>query len=323
MKKINNELTIGTHNGIFHSDEVIAISILKLLIDESTKFKVIRSRNIELLKSNCNILIDIGGGIFDHHQKGGNGKRSNGTSYASAGLIWKAFGPSLIQKLSSCKLNTNEIKMLWEKIDFSIVQQIDKEDNGEGKNTNIFNFIESFLPSWNEIKPEYDKQFNKVLFHASNILKQLIEKFIYEELGNKEIKQRIKNKKARIDNILIIPSQTITWINEIIAYNTKNSVTPIDFVVFPYPDGGYALQCVPCSLENKFSQRIPLPNSWAGETYNLPKITGINSAILCHKGKFFARAGNIIDAILMCQIATNIFNCAENMENKSKVRKKE
>ena len=46
----NNSLSIGTHNGIFHCDEIIAISILDLLYSGTKNINVIRSRDLELLK---------------------------------------------------------------------------------------------------------------------------------------------------------------------------------------------------------------------------------------------------------------------------------
>lgn len=105
---------------------------------------------------------------------------------------------------------------------------------------------------------------------------------------------------------MLIPSQTINWTEIIIKYNLLNSASPIDFVIFPYPAGGYALQCVPPSLENKFGQRTKLPNTWSGETTQLSRITGVKSATFCHKGCFFARTNELNDAIKLCMIATKI-----------------
>ena len=44
------EIRLGTHNGIFHRDEVIAISILKIVY-EDCETAIIRSRDINKLKS--------------------------------------------------------------------------------------------------------------------------------------------------------------------------------------------------------------------------------------------------------------------------------
>lgn len=65
-----NFYTVGTHDGVFHADEVFAIAFLKWI---GYDFRVIRTREKEIL-SQCDILIDVGGvhdpenGKFDHHQ---------------------------------------------------------------------------------------------------------------------------------------------------------------------------------------------------------------------------------------------------------------
>mgnify|MGYP002508944452 FL=1 len=48
--KNNINICIGTHNGIFHCDEVIAIAILALLNKPRGDTFVIRSRNLDFLK---------------------------------------------------------------------------------------------------------------------------------------------------------------------------------------------------------------------------------------------------------------------------------
>lgn len=298
-------LNVGTHNGIFHCDEIIAISILDILYNNKKNINVIRSRNIELLKNKANILIDIGAGKFDHHQKGGNGKRKNGVEYASSGLIWKEFGKDVIALLSEGKLNNNQIEDLFNLIDSDLIQNIDKEDNGQISLYHPFQFIKNFLPNWNSKYIDYDKKFELCINISSTILENIIKNYISAYLAKVEIENRIKSTTEHIDNVLIIPNQTIPWIETIISYNENNiNNENIDFVVFPYPDGGYAMQCVPKSQDDLFSQRIPLPDEWAGETINLPTISRINSAIFCHRGKFFARALELDDIMNMCKLAT-------------------
>ena len=90
-EKRNNILNIGTHNGIFHSDEVVACAIL-CLIHSNISVQILRSREVEFLNQ-CDICVDIGGGEFDHHKT-----RENGIKYASAGLVWKGFGKQLIEQ---------------------------------------------------------------------------------------------------------------------------------------------------------------------------------------------------------------------------------
>ena len=300
-----NSICIGTHNGIFHCDEIVAISILDILYNNTKNINVIRRRNIELLKEKANLLIDIGAGKFDHHQKGGNGKRQNDIEYASSGLIWKEFGKDVIKLLSEGKLSCENIEILFNTIDNELIQSIDKEDNGQNISYHQFQFIKNFLPTWNSQYIDYDENFEICINITSTILKNIIKSFISSYLAKVEIESRINSPYNHTENILILPSQTIPWIEAVINYN-KNSTNDncIDFVVFPYPDGGYALQCVPISEDNLFSQRISLPDEWAGETINLPNVAGIKTATFCHRGKFFARALEFDDIIQMCKLAT-------------------
>lgn len=307
VKEKTNEknIYIGTHNGIFHCDELVAIAILAILTKKDGDLKVIRSRDIDFLERNVDLLVDIGGGEYDHHQKGGNGKRDNGVMYASAGLIWKDYGQKIIDNVSKGLLKTKEISFIFNEIDKNIIQNVDMVDNGQFTTNQQFSFIKSFLPKWNS-NEDYDLKFQECVNVIYEILDNTIESYVSLYFAKKEINNRLQNKSTHFDNILILPSQTIPWTKEIIYYNDHSS-NKIDFVVFPYPNGGYALQCVPLSKENLFSRRIPLPEEWAGETTKLPEISGFKSATFCHNGRFFARADDYNDIIEMCNVATKIY----------------
>ncbi len=64
---------IGTHDGKFHCDEVLACSLLKML-PEYSDAKIVRTRNSEKLDG-CDIVVDVGGVYdpsrhrYDHHQR--------------------------------------------------------------------------------------------------------------------------------------------------------------------------------------------------------------------------------------------------------------
>ena len=72
-KRHHSTVTIGTHNGTFHCDEVLACYMLKLL-PEYKDASVVRTRDPALLKE-CDIVVDVGGEYdpsahkYDHHQR--------------------------------------------------------------------------------------------------------------------------------------------------------------------------------------------------------------------------------------------------------------
>ncbi len=80
-------MKIATHNKIFHTDEVTAIALLKVFLDDEIEVERLEHNSKDF--NNFDMVIDIGkkfDGIklFDHHQyKGGK---------SSAGLIWDYIG---------------------------------------------------------------------------------------------------------------------------------------------------------------------------------------------------------------------------------------
>lgn len=85
-----NDATVITHAGVFHADDVFATVILSKVRENVVVARV--QRVPDNLSADV-VVYDIGGGKFDHHQRGGNGARPNGVPYASCGLLWKEFGP--------------------------------------------------------------------------------------------------------------------------------------------------------------------------------------------------------------------------------------
>ncbi len=82
-------LHFGTHSKMFHCDEVVGISILEMAHQEQD-IQIVRTRDLDILRT-LDIVIDIGGGEFDHHMQGFNLCRPTGEKYASAGLVWRKF----------------------------------------------------------------------------------------------------------------------------------------------------------------------------------------------------------------------------------------
>lgn len=302
----NNLLTIGTHNGIFHADEVLACSILCSL-NSNVSVQILRTRDREMLMQ-CDVCVDIGGGTFDHHQAGFSETRENGVKYASAGLVWKNYGEQLIslflkKYFPEAVCNTDSI---FKSFDDYFIAPVDCEDNGIKTEAHCFSFISSFLPLWfNNTADDFNNQFYKALVTTMAVLEQELKTTISKEIAKDTIVANWNNSKYFNNGILEIPSQTIDWVETVININTSTKINKVNFVIFPYPDGGWAAQCVPPSFTNRFGQRIAFPHEWAGQTDKLPEITGVEDATFCHNGCFFVRATSKEAVTQMCNIATN------------------
>jgi len=142
-------ITIQTHDGKFHLDEVGAISLLTTYYNIN-KYKVhlIRSRDIN---PETNILVDVGGIYnpselkFDHHQPNCSETFSDKHSIpmSSLGMVWKHFGKNILDMFIqtsvfsssfSDSFNDNKkdkkkdelIKEIYDKL----ILEIDAHDNG-------------------------------------------------------------------------------------------------------------------------------------------------------------------------------------------------
>lgn len=307
------KLNVGTHNGIFHPDEVVAISILDIAYSYSRKeLCIIRTRDEEVLNQTT-FNVDIGGKEYDHHISGFNQRRPTGELYASAGLVWKDFARDAIrvirmeENINYISLSDEELTTIIDEIDREYIIPVDLEDNGQEVSLHTFSFISLFLPSWTE-NPNYNAAFEKAEGIAMEILKKAIKEKIVKLISKKYLEDKfylLENEKSLKfpKEILEIPDQTFPWLENVLTYNL-NHENMIKFVIFPYPAGGWAAQCVPPSLEKKFEKLVPFPHKWAGkQKEELRKISGIFDAILCHNFRFFVRAESKESIIEMCQIA--------------------
>lgn len=180
----NDKLVIGTHNGIFHADEIVACAILCLL-HFTRAVKILRTRNFHIL-SQCDICVDVGEGAFDHHQAGFHKTRENGIKYASAGLVWESYGRQLITLFLDNyfpKTNNIDIDAVFKNFDQSIISPVDCEDNGI-EATHYFSFVSSFLPLWfNNKQTDFNNRFKKALVTTITVLEEALKTTIGKELA--------------------------------------------------------------------------------------------------------------------------------------------
>ena len=128
--------TIATHSGTFHADDVFGVGVLMGVFPSHT---LIRTRKQALIDT-ANYVVDVGGiwdaasGRFDHHQRGFEGARPAhevdgtivpGVGYASAGLVWSAFGPAYVNTWADShgqSLEEPAVAEIVRSIDYSLVQ---------------------------------------------------------------------------------------------------------------------------------------------------------------------------------------------------------
>lgn len=282
----NEEVTLITHNGVFHADEIIATYILKTLYPNS---KVIRTRDKNTLSSTKNsIVYDVGLGLFDHHQQQKE-LRSNGIPYAAAGLIWREFGSEFIAKKVSVgkEISIDDAYTLLKNIDKNIIESIDALDNGFDIGLNqtkvsvlsLSQIVSLFNYNWDD--EGYQGEFLQALELVSNIFEKEFKRELSKIKALKVVREAFNNRSQKeIVNL----KGFVPWQEHLLNIDKKEEVL---FVTFPQ-NNEYRIQTVPVEI-GSFNARKLLPINWAGKTsVELNKLIGIDDAVFVHPGRFIA-----------------------------------
>lgn len=288
------QVTVVTHGGTFHSDEVLATVILSKVLGDIT---VLRTFEVpENLDENV-VVYDIGFGEFDHHQKGGNGARENGVPYAAVGLIWKKFGRKIVA-------DTCNPDLVWNLIDRDLIQGVDATDNGAMPTADypaqVMQFsqmISDFNPRWDDTE-DSDDAFLKAIAFAENVFDNTLKNAVSKAKAQVIVDEAIEKSEGHI----MVLDQFVPW-QEFIFSSENEKSTEVQFVVFPSNRGGFNWQCVPDAL-GSYGQRKSVPTEWKGLCgEELQSVTGIKTASFCHKAGFIGGADTFEDALALVQIA--------------------
>lgn len=285
-----NDITIVTHDGNFHADDVFSIAALKCVFPA---FNLVRTRNAVII-AKADVVLDVGGeydpdaGRFDHHQRGGAGEREDGIPYSSFGLIWKKYGLEICQ--GDQELATS--------VDAGLVSTIDAIDcgyvTGVATGISLSHTISMFNPTWQE-EGDFDASFNEAVGFASRVLTR----FIASANGGISAKAIVAKAIDDAEDPRVIVLEKYTpWKRTVHALSEAAL-----YVVYPSQSGQWRVQTVPAEL-GSFEDRKSLPKAWAGlNGAALQKATGIDDAMFCHNGLFIAGAESFASTMKMASIA--------------------
>lgn len=313
---MNNEQPIiaVTHDGIFHSDEVMACALLRLAAG-SSHVAIIRSR-LPRDMERADYVLDEGGrydGIkyFDHHQIESTGTRPDGTGYSCFGLLWKALGITMLRELLlPYKLDDAMIVEIAGDME-NFVKGIDLHDQAQlnvnarwSLNKSVYAEIatlQTIISGMNPI-PFIDKndvatnnnQFYKALELAVVFLERLVYRKASSVIAFKYVTTRIKQ-----DNCLLYLEEYCDW------YEAVAKAPHILYVIYPSSNGkAFVVQAVKAfnganKLENL---KLPFPAKWAGLSDNgLSKVCGIEDTLFCHRDRFIASAATLKAAYALAE----------------------
>lgn len=318
-KKLKN--TIGTHDGIFHCDEVLACYMLQLL-PEYCGAQIVRTRNEDLL-TDCDIVVDVGGVFdrklnrFDHHQSSFQHTLSSlrpelGDKFkirlSSAGLVYTYFGEDVIRTVLKDnglpEPSAEQVCQIYLQVYENMIKEIDGIDNGvpmfDGEptfniNTHLSSRVQKFNATWNTDNTHFDAlaQFEKA---QKLVGSELVEAIVYyakvwwpaRSLVANAVKQRFD---VHPSGEILELEQFCPWKEHLYLLETELGVEGVPkYVIMENKPGDFRVICVP-NTPKSFVCRKFLHKHWRGvRSADLQAISGINEAAFVHATGFIGGA---------------------------------
>ena len=318
--------TIATHSGTFHADDVFGVGVLMGIFPSHT---LLRTRNPALIAT-ADFVVDVGGiwdaatGRFDHHQRGFTGTRParqvngdtgpttvSGIGYASAGLVWSAFGTAYVQAWASTHghtLDAHAVADVANSLDHSLVQYLDIVDTGQGDVApGIFGLsalIAQLNTHWLEEQgldlegkaKLLETRFREAIAITRKFLDHAISKKIAQIRAMDTVRQA---PRLLAGKLLHLKEGGMPW-TRVVA----DEMPEVMFVIYPDSDGNqYQIKTVPVE-PGSFDTRMDLPASWAGlRDQELAAVTGVEDSVFCHLNLFIGGARSFEGAMKLAELA--------------------
>lgn len=265
-------LLIATHNGAFHADDVLAVSLLRAFVDGEAQ--VVRSRSPQDWER-ADVVVDVGGvydpgrGRFDHHQKEYQGP----LSAAGMVLLWLEESSQIDSGLAA------ELRV-------RLVEYVDDVDNGRVEpkaGVPCFANIVQLCNQGAEELEDFDRRFLDAVRVADLLVEGLKSEHDEREDARTVVRAAMDEAERAGSNLLRLP-RYVRWKPAYFAMGGETH--PTEFVVMPGLDGSARAIAIP-PTEGSFGKKRPLPQAWAGLVDEaLVAACGVPGARFCHKNCF-------------------------------------
>lgn len=306
---------IATHDGTFHADEVVGVTVAMRLWPRA---RLLRTRDPRLLRA-ADMCVDVGGeyrpevGRFDHHQRGFDERRDTpgegSGRLASAGLVWRHFGATYLRSVCSHFVDTDASSWLPEvadAVDRVFMRIVDALDCGETlgpSSSSISTTIALLNPNWLESRnltpAQLDELRQRRFAEAVEVTGRHLEGLVRQQLSGIMTRNMVLGARVTHEGaVLMLPEGGMPWQSVVMA-----SMPAVRFVVHADGSDRFLVQGVPRNSMTR-SLRQTLPETWAAlEGEALASTCGVNDALFCHRNLFLCGAASLTGALAMANAA--------------------
>jgi len=324
-------LRIGTHNGTFHADEVLACALLKILPSFANS-EIVRTRDPKTLDT-CDIVVDVGGVFdpatkrFDHHQKSFthslnslDAKYKYVTKLSSAGLVYCHFGKEIISVLQKTDISNPLVETLFVKVYEKFIEEVDAIDNGiathdeEGRytiNTNFSKRIGGFNPQWNESSDDIDERFHRAVKVADAEFRDKVSFFGNSWWPARTLVAKALEERFSVHNsgrVLLFKEGGAPWKEHLFNLEKEQELGAdgeVYYAIYKDQAGSWRIQCVPLRADS-FENRLSLPEAWRGlRDAELEGVSGVEGTIFVHASGFIGGCKTKEGIMKMAEISLN------------------
>lgn len=288
-------LALGTHNGEFHADDLLATAaLMHALKPYHFDVRIVRSRDVDYLTNQCNLIYDVGGGKYDHHDRC-KVLYPNGIPMAACGKI-----------LNDLVTDADILEGLRVRLFYAV----EAHDNGyttpDFIESSKLSFVTSFNPTWRE--PNDNKamfrRFMRVLPIVQNVYERTIETVSADIVARDFI---LQNATTILDGRFLILDRYCPF------YEYARTHQELLGAVYPR-DHQWAIRMSP-TFRERYATRASFPESWRGlSREELQKVSGISDAQFCHSAGFIATFSTRAGACAACHA---IADTLKNSETKA------
>lgn len=280
--KNNDVVSIATHDGLFHADEVFSFALLEVIYP-NINIEIARTRNKDILDK-MHVVLDVGGSYdpqrlrIDHHQKEG-----------VPTYIFEEDGVERTPKMATAGMVLNLLAdELWSKSIFismsNWISQIDFQDNGdidlvgETKATTMSGVISMF----NDPEVTSNNQFVN-FYEAVQLAKTLINKKIQALTAKQEFEDTvIESSRHAVNGIMCLPKGG-PWVETVLE--NQPYFDQVKVCVYPVTESDWRVQTLPG--QTRFDMKCPAPETWRGlRDQNLANVNGIADSKFVHAAGF-------------------------------------